>query len=140
MSDYFHEAMVAKMVSSNEYQQGYLVGYTSGYEQGKAETKGAEMSKEKTIRQIADDIADILIEESQQFKNTNNTMSLLACDIEKLYQQGRADAIDEFTNALINPNNYESYDFDECLSDSDKANDFCKYVFAMAEKMKEQNK
>lgn len=33
MSDYFHESMVAKMVSSNEYQQGYSVGFSSGYNQ-----------------------------------------------------------------------------------------------------------
>lgn len=33
MNDYFHESMVAKMVSSNEYQQGYSVGFSSGYNQ-----------------------------------------------------------------------------------------------------------
>ena len=60
------------------------------------------------------------------------------CDV-CIYDKGRADGIDEFTDALINPNNYERYDFDECLSDSNKANDFYKYVFAMAEQMKEQN-
>lgn len=37
MSDYFHESMVAKMVSSNEYQQGYSVGFASGYKQGKTD-------------------------------------------------------------------------------------------------------
>ena len=59
------------------------------------------------------------------------------CDL-CMYEMGRADAIEEFTDALINPNNYERYDFDECLSDSNKANDFCKYVFAIAEQIKEQ--
>lgn len=38
MSDYFHESMVAKMVSNNDYQQGYAVGFNIGYQQGRAES------------------------------------------------------------------------------------------------------
>ena len=36
MSDYFHESMVAKMVSSNEYQKGYSAGFAIGHKQGRA--------------------------------------------------------------------------------------------------------
>lgn len=67
-----------------------------------------------------------------------NCKDLIKKDIDELEKSIRADAIDEFTNALINPNNYEMYDFDECLSDSDKVNDFFKYVFAMAGQIKEK--
>lgn len=68
----------------------------------------------------------------------NNCKNEIKKDIDELERFIRADAIDEFTNALINPNNYEMYDFDECLSDSDKVNDFFKYVFAMAGQIKEK--
>lgn len=37
MSDYFHESMIAKMVSSKDYQQGYGVGFSSGYQQGRVD-------------------------------------------------------------------------------------------------------
>ena len=54
------------------------------------------------------------------------------------YEQGMADAVDEFANELIKPSNYERFDFDDCLDSSDKANDFFKYVFSIAEQLKEQ--
>lgn len=68
--------------------------------------------------------------------NCEKCEEVLNALLDEYDKQIKADAIDEFTDALINPNNYESYDFDECLSDSNKANDFYKYVFAMAEQLK----
>lgn len=53
-------------------------------------------------------------------------------------EQGRIEAIEEFTNELIKPSNYERFDFDDCLDSSEKANDFFKYVFSIAELLKEQ--
>lgn len=58
--------------------------------------------------------------------------------IEDLVENVRADAIEEMVDTLINPKNYERYDFDDCLSDSNKANDFFSYVFATAEQLMEQ--
>lgn len=55
------------------------------------------------------------------------------------YEKGRADAIEEFANEVIKPSNYERFDFDDCLDSSDKANDFFKYVFSIAEQLKEEN-
>lgn len=45
------------------------------------------------------------------------------------YKKGKADAIEEFANELINPSNYERFDFDDCLDSSDKANDFSNMYF-----------
>lgn len=58
-------------------------------------------------------------------------------DLEIMAEQIRADVIDEFANELIKTSNYERFDFDDCLDSSDKANDFFKYVFSIAEQLKE---
>lgn len=51
-------------------------------------------------------------------------------------KQGRSDAIEELVDNLINPQNYEKKDFGNCLTDSDKANDFFEYVCDIAERLK----
>jgi len=85
--------------------------YAIGYEKGRADERNSFFNFDEVIK--------------------------IECD--KARADERAKVIDEFVNALINPSNYERYDFDECLDDSNKANDFFKYVFAMAEKLKERS-
>lgn len=48
---YFHDSAVAKMVSSNDYQQGYAVGFNSGYRQGR--TKAIDEFLDKVRQFVA---------------------------------------------------------------------------------------
>lgn len=76
---------------------------------------------------------------AETYKIAVDTSKCKSCPLtlnEKDRRKVRAEAIDKFVNALINSSNYERYDFDECLDDSDKANAFFKYVFAMAKQLK----
>lgn len=76
MSDYyFHESMVAKMVSSNEYQEGYSVGFASGYNQGRADER-AKVIKEckEVLRHYA-------------FKEDDDNMYIKVDDLKQLKEQ-----------------------------------------------------
>lgn len=79
-----------------------------------------------------------------EIENTSRELRLLlharAEEINKEhYNEGWNDAIEALVNELINPRNYERFDFDECLSDSDKANSFFKYVFEISKQVEGRN-
>lgn len=72
MSDYFHEAMVAKMVNSNGYEQGYGVGFSSGYAKGRIDVIDKVLPLIKDIRGLCrDDVYIDLITRVEQLKEQN---------------------------------------------------------------------
>lgn len=81
MSDYFHESMVAKMVSSNEYQEGYSVGFASGYNQCKADV----------IDEITKSLKEVGYEYDNNMSVDNNIGSALLGEFSKGYIEGNKD-------------------------------------------------
>ena len=85
MSDYFHESMVDKMVSSNGYQQGYSDGFANGYNQDR---KDAIDKINSLIRFIEDNSFDHKLE-CDSFKAIESSLVIGLLEKLKEEQNGR---------------------------------------------------
>lgn len=85
MSDwhyYFQDPMVAKMISSDDYQQGYTVGFNSGYQQGLKEASS------KYRADAIDEFLEALIDKSEYFSVGNKIVeSIFISTFTKIAEQ-----------------------------------------------------